>query len=176
MASDPPIERYVEALGRLFPVTVPETSVWTDVDAIAAVVAELAACGVTWAVAPDGREALLCAASAGEAPATIEVTTDRGRYLLQPQRLVLESFEGHALTFAHLSTFPMGRLDVGEHLALAEHNRVRVNGGNFVFFCAGSPLRRAATDRNYAAWDADRMKRYVMSLQETMLAETGSER
>ena len=174
MPRDPTLDGYAAAMSRLFPVTLPETAAWTDASAIGLVLGELGTSGATWASAPDARQAQLRAVSPGDEPGTLEVATDGARYLLRPGRLVLEAFEGHALTYFRLVTSHLGTLHEASHLALAEHRRVRVRPGvSFVLCAAASLLVRAATDRDYAAWEPERLREFVYSLQETMLAETG---
>jgi hypothetical protein len=151
----------------------PESATWTEATAIGDVLGELARSGATCLCAPDGRQATLGAASPGDEAATIELATDGARYLLRPERLALEAFEGHAVTYLRLSTSHLDPVNDAAPLALAEHRRVRVRSGSaFVLFAAASPLVRAAVDRHYATWSPERLREFVGALQETMLGET----
>lgn len=173
MSREASLDAFAAAMARLFPVTQPDLAVWTDVLAIGGVLGEVGTSGAVWVSAPDGRQAALRAVSTGDEPATIEIATDGARYLLRPERLELECFEGHLLTWLRLTTTHLSAPEPGR-LALAEHGRVRVTAGRAFVLCAtASPLPRAATDRDYASWDAERFKDFVWSLQQTMMMETG---
>ena len=173
MSREASLDAFAAAMARLFPVTQPDMAVWTDVVAIGNVLGELGTSGAVWTSAPDGRHETLRAVSAGDEAATIEVATDGARYLMRPERLELEFYEGHLLTWFRLTTTHLGSAPDSGRLSLAEHGRVRVKAGSTFVFCAtASPLPRAATDRDYASWDADRFKDFVWSLQQTMMMET----
>jgi len=174
MTREATLDAYAAAMARLFPVTQPDSAAWSDAGAIGVVLSELGTSGATWASAPDGRQALLRAVSPGDEPGTLEVATDGARYLLRPDRLALECFEGHLLTYLRLTTSHLGTLSPTGPLALAEHRRVRVLPGSAFVLCAGaSPLVRAAADRDYASWDPEKLSQFVWSMQQTMMAETG---
>lgn len=170
---DDALRRWRAALERLFPTAVPDTASWSSPDAIAGVLSGLAGCGCARTFSPDGREAVLRTVVRPDDPGVIELVTDGPTWLVRPRTLTFEGFEGHGLSYLRLELLPLGRVEErGGLLSLADHVRVRIDGGAMVWFGDGSPFVRMATGREPARFSADDLREHVLGLQQTLMSET----